>query len=353
MTLAVGSMIFHHQFHYVLQIVLTTTALVSAVPYQEYILAPTSRTLHPVSVRTVNGTVLNASSLAKGQGGTTFASDYVGFTFSESSIWISGQTCDSTTGDDEPLWFPVTREVRINNHSVYFTAMPHVADGALGRYSGYFHSDDNKLSRVCLVGDSGLMNVTSSADWGRVGMGGHSIEANSILYYTLNVGLGLAKIVGDASVTSIWQQHAKTIKQAANARLWDASAGLYRDNETTTLYPQDGNSWAVVSNITANSTQIALISAKLAPRWTKVGAPAPEAGSTVSPFALGFELQAHYVAGQPERAMNLMRRMWVDFMLDDPRMTNSSFIEGYYSDRALHYVPYDLDSRISHARRGP
>ncbi|KIW99505.1 uncharacterized protein Z518_11244 [Rhinocladiella mackenziei CBS 650.93] len=84
-------------------------------------------------------------------------------------------------------------------------------------------------------------------------------------------------------------------------------------------------------------------------RWTPFGAPAPETANTMSPLFSSFELQAHYIAGQPARAMELMRRMSANFMLDDPCIANSTFIEGYASDRMLHYAPYDDDARISHA----
>lgn len=40
-----------------------------------------------------------------------------------------------------------------------------------------------------------------------------------------------------------------------------------------------------------------------------------------------------------------MRLQWGDFMLDDPRMTNSTFIEGYSADGSLHYAPYPDDAR--------
>jgi hypothetical protein len=199
------------------------------------------------------------------------------------------------------------------------------------------------------VDDSRLMNVTDTNDWGRFGMSGHNIEANAILYYTIGLGIQLADVMGDSSATSSWQQHAVAIKEAANTRLWDAAAGLYRDNETTTLHPQDGNVWAIISNITSNSSQIASISRKLSSRWTSVGPPAIELADTVSPFISGLELQAHYLAGQPERALELIRFMWADFMLDDPRMTNSTFIEAYATDGSLHYAAYTDDSRISHA----
>jgi hypothetical protein len=36
-------------------------------------------------------------------------------------------------------------------------------------------------------------------------------------------------------------------------------------------------------------------------------------------------------------------------MLNDPRMTQSTFIEGYSTDGSLHYAPYTNDPRVSHA----
>jgi len=36
-------------------------------------------------------------------------------------------------------------------------------------------------------------------------------------------------------------------------------------------------------------------------------------------------------------------------MLDDPRMTNSTFVEGYSVDGSLHYPAYPNDARLSHA----
>lgn len=110
----------------------------AAVPYSEYILAPSSRTVNPVSVRNVNGTVDNAEGLLNGANGTavfapasavTFdfgkniagqvsvvaaanstspaaADAVVWLTFTESSMWISGNGSDATASDgvDEPMY---------------------------------------------------------------------------------------------------------------------------------------------------------------------------------------------------------------------------------------------------------
>ena len=217
------------------------------------------------------------------------------------------------------------------------------------------HWDQFKLAlnySLSMVDSSGLANVTTSADWLRYGMGAHNIEANAILYHTINLGVSLAGELNDTGVISRYQKYASDIKTAANARLWDSHTNLYRDNDTkplTSLHPQDGNTWAVVSNLTDSPAKNIAISNALSKRWGKYGAPAPEAGATVSPFISGFELQTHYLAGQPQLAPDLMKFMWGDFMLDSPHVTNSTFIEGYSTDGSLHYAPYTNDPRISHA----
>ncbi|RAL58092.1 hypothetical protein DID88_009809 [Monilinia fructigena] len=172
-------------------------------------------------------------------------------------------------------------------------------------------------------------------DWLRVGMGGHNIEANSILYYTLNLGTKLSKVLNDLAAMASW------------------SAKLYRDNDSlplTTLHPQDGNAWAIFSGLVDSPSRALQVSDSLAARWNQYGAPAPECGgNVVSPFVSVFEIQAHYLAGRADRAVKMIKFMWGDFMLDDPRMTNSTFIEGYSTDGTLHYAPYANDPRVSHA----
>lgn len=158
----------------------------------------------------------------------------------------------------------------------------------------------------------------------------------------------LAQELNQTSSSRQWERTAAGIKSAANRLLWDDQAGLYRDNQTTTLHPQDGNSWAVKSNLTLSQKQRRAISNALHSRWGEYGAPAPEAGATISPFIGGFELQAHYLADQPKISLDLIRQQW-GFMLNDPRMTQSTFIEGYSTDGSLHYAPYTNDPRISHA----
>ncbi|KEF56716.1 uncharacterized protein A1O9_06906 [Exophiala aquamarina CBS 119918] len=214
----------------------------------------------------------------------------------------------------------------------------------------YMKALDFSLS---FIDDSGMANVTTAADWLRFGMGGHNIEANSILYHNLNLATSLAAHLNDTSTfVQSWPDIAEELKSSANQHLWDPELNLYRDNDTlpfTDLHPQDGNAWAIISNLTSSSARAVNVSRALQARWGPYGAPAPEAGETVSPFVSGFELQAHYIAGRLEASVDLTKLMWGDFMLDDPRMTNSTFIEGYSTNGDLHYAPYENDPRLSHA----
>jgi hypothetical protein len=177
-----------------------------AIPYSEYILAPRSRTLHPVAVHNTNGSVSSPESLTNAKGSSIFdgdaatsydfgvniagivslnvgsvshSSQYLGVTFSESSLWVSNASSDATAdaGKDETLWFHVTAPgqytaprdkerggfrymtlvhkstgtVKVTSVEVHYTAMPHWEDDALANYTGYFHSDGmlttNAISR--------------------------------------------------------------------------------------------------------------------------------------------------------------------------------------------------------------
>ena len=186
-------------------IVAAGAATVNAVPYQEYILAPSSRTVRPVSVFRQDGPSTSpeallanntgsGESLVLGAFNASVTYDFgknvagwvnvnvssgasVGFTFTESSLWVSSWACDSIAdaGPDEPLVFNVTTpghfaaptdkergafryltivdlgtgNLTIDDLWIQFTAMPHWDD--LQSYTGWFHSNDEKLNRYVFL----------------------------------------------------------------------------------------------------------------------------------------------------------------------------------------------------------
>jgi hypothetical protein len=193
------------------------------VPFHEYVLAPTSRVVRPVSIYKTGDNVGNAAALLKNSAtssqsnqSTSFAgngsyvtldfgkniagrvsfqvdavsgsSDSIGFTFSESSMYISAQHCDGVTDGafDLPQWFNnttpgrweaghdfqrggfryltvihnTTGSIDISDVTVYWTTSPEMEDPAA--YTGYFHSDSEKLNRVWYAG--AYTNQICSAD---------------------------------------------------------------------------------------------------------------------------------------------------------------------------------------------
>jgi len=179
--------------------------LAQASKYQQYILAPGSRTVTPQWLYAVEGDVGNPTGVGNGSvtvfNGTNSSiildfgqnvagtvqfdvssvsgsSEYVGISFSESSLWTSPYMCDSGTSAlrDSPLWFSIpttgsyaaskerqrggfrylsvwhnsTGSLSLSSLSVNFTAAPEMSD--LRDYPGYFNSDSEKLNRVWYAG---------------------------------------------------------------------------------------------------------------------------------------------------------------------------------------------------------
>src|SRR5579859_6200560 len=119
---------------------------------------------------------------------------------------------------------------------------------------------------------SGLLNVTATADWGpRLGQGGENIEANSILYAVLNGGSTLATVEGDGALASNYAARAATLKAKINATLWDSSVGAFKDNPTSKVHPQDGNSLAVWFGVVDDASKAKSVSNVQSANWNAIG----------------------------------------------------------------------------------
>ena len=193
--------------HTVLSVALAAALLLphaSAIPYSEYILAPSQRILTPASVHRANGSVTNPTGLTtSGDGSSTLTGEsaitydyrinigglvsfavsavngsdnFIGIAYSESSFWIAPDGSDATqnVGLDEILWYPVSGpgsysvdnahqrggfrylsvhhnssgSVELSSVTTNYTAMPHYADDAMRDYTGYFHCSNEQLNRV-------------------------------------------------------------------------------------------------------------------------------------------------------------------------------------------------------------
>jgi hypothetical protein len=189
---------------------------------------------------------------------------------------------------------------------------------------------------IAKIGSSNLLNVTRTQDWARSGQGGENIQANALLYAALTGGATLATVKGDNALAASYSSRASALKSAANARLWDANTGLYRDNPGSALYPQDGNSLAVWYGLTDSPAKATTIVDRLRTRWNSFGATTPEWGGGVHPFTGGMEVHARFTANDDFNALAQIRRTW-GHMLDSPIGTKSTFWEGINADGGLAY----------------
>ncbi|KAF8060784.1 glycoside hydrolase family 78 protein [Lyophyllum atratum] len=204
------------------------------------------------------------------------------------------------------------------------------------------------------VDSTGLMNVPQAFanDWGRDNGQGYNSAANAVMYRSLVTAADLAAHLGLGDLASAYSSNATSLKSAYNRLLWDNTTGMFRDNPTTTLIPQDGNSLAVLFNVTESPAQNEAISEGLTNFWTDIGPLSPELNDTIIPFVGGFEVQAHFIAGQGERALDLLRRGW-GYMLYTDISVQSSLLEGFTRNGSLGYraaAGYDFDhSYTSHS----
>ena len=220
------------------------------------------------------------------------------------------------------------------------------------RWSAYVRALEISIAKV---DETDLLHVTSIFDWIRPGMTGHNVEASAILFEVLGNSVNLAKWLGKNSTTNgeDWNYTRSRLRRGIST-LYCAQDGMYSDNMgrrgcngAEKVLPQDGNSWALLSQA-VDGQRAYNVSENLRSRWIKYGAPAVEFPNVISPFASSFELLGHAAAGNHDAAVELIELMW-GYMLDGPGMTNSTLLEGYRLDGYVHYPAYWSPARNSHA----
>lgn len=186
---------------------------------------------------------------------------------------------------------------------------------------------------------SGLMVVTDKADWQRCCQGGKNIAANSILFHVLNGAAAIATALGESADAKQYTTQATALQSAINTGLWDDNFGAFKDNPTSTLHPQDGNSlasWFGVVNATHFPTRQASISAYLKRNWGPFGSSSPEWSNHIGTFPGSMEVYQHFAAGEGPRALDLVRLQW-GYMINSPTSTQSTFWEGYNADGTFNF----------------
>lgn len=185
------------------------------------------------------------------------------------------------------------------------------------------------------VDANGLMNVDQYFDWGRIPLArGEELEANALFYHVLAGSSELARIEADSVAQAAFTAAAIGLKQAINARLWDAAAGVFADVPGGNLHPQDGNALALWYGVADAPAKNTLITQALRKNWNSVGAQTPEKPNTIMPFPGSMEVHARFASGDNQGALDLTRLEW-GYMLNATIGTKSTFWEGYLADGTL------------------
>jgi hypothetical protein len=218
-------------------------------------------------------------------------------------------------------------------------------------WDGYGRALNVSLGKV---DELNLLHVTSTADWLRPGLTGHSLSASVLLFMVLERTPKLAAWINQP-LDDAWDAMVERLR-AGIETLYCTEKGLYGDNAESRgcggadeTHPQDGNSFALYAHILdQNPVRANNISQNLQGRWNAYGAPAVEFPTVISPFISSFELLAHTAAGNIDTAFNLTLQMW-GYMLDGEGFTNSTLVEGYSTDGNIKYPAYASSARNSHA----
>jgi hypothetical protein len=185
------------------------------------------------------------------------------------------------------------------------------------------------------IDQNGLFYVAGSGDWARSGQGGENIAANVLVQHVLSTGATLARAEGDAALATQYSTQAAALRSAINEKLWDTTAGAYRDNPSSAVHPQDGNSLAVWFGIPDTAEKTRGILADLRHNWVARGAHTPE-WTGIHPYPGSLEVLARLAGGDDTAALDLIRREW-GYMLSAPIGTASTFWEGYNDDGSFAY----------------
>ena len=173
------------------------------------------------------------------------------------------------------------------------------------------------------------------ADWQRCCEGGENLPTNVLLFHVTNVASQMAAALGDAASHVRYEASSRSLRGAIHEVLWDDAVGAFRDNPTSSLHPQDGNSRALWFNLTTAATA-SRISAHLQGNWGRFGASSPEWDGNIGTFPGSMEVHGHLATGNAERGMALMRLQW-GYMLGNPNSTQSTFWEGYNKDGTFNF----------------
>jgi hypothetical protein len=166
--------------------------------------------------------------------------------------------------------------------------------------------------------DANGLIVTNDNDYWQTSQSGEVTEYNLAYYELLQNMIWMEGKVGTAAKVTEYANKAAALRTAINARLWNASAGLYQHtNSRAGVFPLDANMNAIRLGV-ASADKVAGILSYFKARWqahgSQISQPAPSmadpSGHTIEPLNNTWEAMARFGSGDAAGALDLMRRLW-------------------------------------------
>jgi hypothetical protein len=167
------------------------------------------------------------------------------------------------------------------------------------------------------VNANGLV-VTNDPDYWQTSQSGEVTEYSLAYYELLQNMIWVEGRVGTAARVTEYTNKATALRNAINARLWNASAGLYvHTNTRTTVFPLDANMNAIRLGVAAPE-RVPGILTYFRNRWqahgSQISQPSPSMsdpyGHTIEPLNNTWEVMARMHADDTAGALELLRRLW-------------------------------------------
>jgi hypothetical protein len=181
--------------------------------------------------------------------------------------------------------------------------------------------------------DGNSLVVTNDPDYWQMSQSGEVTEYSLAYYELLQNMIWLEGKIGTAARVTEYTNKATALKNAINARLFNASAGLYvHTNTRTNVFPLDANMNAVRLGV-APANRVAGILGSFRNAWQphgdQISQPAPSmadpSGHTIEPLNNTWEVMARFASEDTANAVELLRRLWG--VQVDP---NSGFFTGTF-----------------------
>ena len=160
---------------------------------------------------------------------------------------------------------------------------------------------------------SGEVEYTCSCD--RLG---EKAFLNALYYKSLLCMSELAEVMGDQELADEWSKLASKVKVAFNERLWCEEKGAYLDTYDTSYVPQDGNAMAMLYGLADEAKTKRILETLKETNWCPYGSTILSRTTnhtlggrdTMSPLMQAVEVEARFVRGDADSAIELMKRFW-------------------------------------------